>query len=200
MKNGLIKLLTLLAIIVFTAFSLKVAPVSYEVDTNSTKIKWTGYHIAKSYSHYGHINAKSGELEIEDGNLKGGELIIDMTSIANDDLDDQAKNKKLVGHLKSEDFFYVEKYPEAALKIKNVVNAADGSYNVTGDLTIRGLTQEISFPVTKGKSGKNTVSFSAKLSIDRTKHEVLYGWSAENVIISDEFDLEIEIVANNPVN
>ncbi len=184
-----------LALIVFTAFSWNAkAGDIYNVNASSSSIKWTGYHLAKSYEHWGNISIKSGSVEIEEGELVGGEFVIDMNSISNGDIEKEKDNNKLVNHLKSDDFFNAKEYPEASLAIKSV-SGNGGKYSVTADITIRGITKEVEFEASRRSTGE-TVEFLAKISVDRTEHKVLYGWSLENVVISNTFDLEINLVAS----
>ena len=89
-----------------------------KVDLSSSEIKWTGYHLAKSYEHWGYINLKTGNVKTDGKSIVGGEFVIDMNSISDSDIESEENNAKLVGHLKSDDFFGVSKYPEAKLVIK----------------------------------------------------------------------------------
>ncbi len=168
----------------------------YKIETGSSTVKWTGYHLGKSYEHWGTVDIKSGSLELLEEKLTGGIIVIDMTSITNKDLKDDPKDKaKLEKHLKSDDFFGVKKFPEARLKIKLSVNNGD-KYEITADVTIRGITNEITFDATiNNKEG--VVSFDASLRIDRTVHKVMYGWKIENAILSNEFQLDINLLVNN---
>jgi polyisoprenoid-binding protein YceI len=98
-----------------------------------------------------------------------------------------------VKHLKSEDFFSVEEYPEANIEITNIKHAGAGKYNIEADLTIRGITKPISFETFQtGKA--DSPSFAAKLTIERTQYEVMYGWKIENAMLGGEFDLEVNLV------
>ena len=190
MKN--LKLFALAIIVMATAFTSPKETLT--VDTNSSEIKWTGYHLAKSYEHSGNVVVKSGSLEVSGDQITGGTIVIDMTSISNADVDDKEDNAKLVNHLKSDDFFGVEKFPEATLAIKSATK--DGNkHNVTADITIRGITKEITFEAVQDSSEEGTV-FQSTLKIDRTAHEVMYGWKLENAILSNEFQLEITLVAS----
>ena len=98
MKNKTLITLTLGLAVMMSSFALYMAPapvpalVSYEIDVKSSEIRWTGYHLAKSYSHTGHIQIVSGNLQVDDGNLVGGEIIIDMNSITDEDLEDEKNN------------------------------------------------------------------------------------------------------------
>ena len=118
-----------------------------------------------------------------------------MRSINCQDLSGKSKNY-LESHLKSEDFFGVDNYPEASLTIKTSVLKNDGNYLVEGDITIKGITQPISFNISiQNKEGK------AKLIFDRTKHNVTYrsGNFFQNLgdkLIYDDIEIEAQLTFN----
>ena len=137
---------SLLAVVLASTFTGFINPgKDYSVDTASSEVKWTGYHLAKSYEHTGLIKVKSGKLNVDKGLIAGGEFVIDMNSITTTDVTDEGKAGKLVGHLKSADFFDVANNPEAKLVIKKSEKNANGTLKTTGDLTIRGITKSIEF-------------------------------------------------------
>ena len=125
-------------------------------------------------------------------NLKGGEFVIDMSSLACTDLNGEYKGK-LEGHLKSDDFFGVEKYPTSNLNITKVKSTGKNSYKITADLTIKGITKSIKFDASiYGKKA------TANLKVDRTQFNVKYGSGSffdglKDNMIYDEFDLVIDI-------
>ncbi|MEQ8362177.1 MAG: YceI family protein [Cyclobacteriaceae bacterium] len=165
------------------------------VDTGASELKWTGHHLAKSYSHWGNINLKSGSVSTDGSKITGGEFVIDMNTISNKDLDKEKDNAKLVGHLKSDDFFGVQKYPEAKLVIKKTEKKSGNIFSTVADLTIRGITKEISFDTEVNSISKTAVNASAKFKVKRTDFEVMYGWSIENAMLDGEFDVEVKLVA-----
>ena len=199
MKSKILMTMMLGLALVFSSYTL-MPPEKYEIEISSSTVQWTGYHLAKSYAHTGKINIKSGTLEVENGDLVSGKIVIDMSTITDEDLTKEKDNAKLVKHLKSEDFFYASEYPESILTIKNVKKGEGDVYNVSGDITIRGITENIEFEAKKHGGSDGSVKYSASLKVDRTKHEVLYGWSLENMMLGDTFDLEVELVANKAVN
>ncbi|MFY0686768.1 MAG: YceI family protein [Cyclobacteriaceae bacterium] len=143
---------------------------NYKVDVASSTVEWVGEQITKD--HTGVVNLQEGNLEISDGKLTGGSFVMDMTSITNTDLSGEWK-EKLEGHLKSEDFFGVDKYPTASFDITKVKGKGQ-TYTVTGNFTVKGKTVELTFPVTLKNEGDNIVA-SAEFSFDRSKHDVRYG-------------------------
>ncbi len=192
---------SIIAAIIAIAFSSLsfVAPLnvsgSFLVDTAASKITWVGKKVTGQ--HTGAISIKSGSLEVEKGEVTGGAFEIDMNSITCTDLEGEW-NGKLVGHLKSDDFFGVEKFPVSTLKIKKVVSQGKNDYKLTADLTIKGTTKEIKFPAVIEK-GEKEVKATAKITIDRSEFNIRYGSGSffDNLgdkTIYDDFDLDIVLV------
>lgn len=178
---------TTVILVAFIAFSFtSLETITKEVKIEKSKVIWKGYKVTGS--HEGTIAIQSGTLKFEADALVGGEFVIDMTSINNSDLQGESKDK-LEGHLKSDDFFGVEKFPTATLIFKNVEVAGKNSYKVTGDLTIKGKTNPVTFDFSVYGNKAN-----ATIKIDRSKYDVKYGSSSffdnlKDKVIYDEFDL-----------
>jgi polyisoprenoid-binding protein YceI len=176
----------------------KNAPVALKIDTKASAFNWLGKKFTGE--HNGTIGIQGGSLVVNGGKLAGGEFTIDMKSIKCLDLTDAGYNAKLVGHLTSPDFFDVAKYPTATLKIKKATVKSGTNYDVTGDLTINGVTQQITFPavVSIDKSGATTAT--AKFEVDRTKFGSKYASKAffdtiGDKMIYDNFQVDVKIVA-----
>lgn len=165
------------------------------VDAGASQIKWTGYHLAKSYQHWGYVTLKSGSISTDGSKITSGEFILDMTTIVDKDLDKEADNAKLVAHLKSDDFFAASKFPEAKLVIKKTEKKNGNIYFTTADLTIRGITKEINFDTELKSISKDAVEASADFRIKRTDFQVMYGWSIENAMLDGEFRVEVQLMA-----
>jgi polyisoprenoid-binding protein YceI len=132
-----------------------------DVDLKKSQFTWKGTKVAGE--HVGHVSLKSATLDLKEGKLTGGEFVIDLATMTTTDLSGEWADK-LVGHLKSGDFFNIEKFPTASLKVKSVKGN-----KVEADLTIKGKTNPVSFDVTqKGKE------YSGKLVFDRTKFDMVY--------------------------
>lgn len=162
------------------------------VNVSKSELKWTGKKVTGE--HWGHINLKKGSLMIKDDKLAGGKFKIDMNSLTCKDLENPEWNQKLVGHLKSDDFFSVDKFPTATLTIKESGSFKNGEAEVKADLTIKGITEEIMF---NAKKVDNT--FTASITVDRTKYDVRYGSGKffDNLgdnMIYDDFILDVKIV------
>ncbi|MCB0529356.1 MAG: YceI family protein [Lewinellaceae bacterium] len=185
--------LPLLAILAMSAY----APTSYNVDVNSSTVVWTGYKVTGK--HTGTVKIKNGNLSWDNGQLTGGSFEIDMNSITCTDQEGEWA-QKLVGHLKSEDFFGVEKYPTSKFVItKAIPQDTKGNYKIVGNLTIKETTKEVKFFATASETdGK--VTASGKMTIDRSEYNVRYGSGSffdglGDKTIYDEFDLQISLVA-----
>ncbi|MBS1961119.1 MAG: YceI family protein [Bdellovibrionales bacterium] len=171
-----------------------------EIDPAASVLKWEGKKVTGQ--HNGQIKLKSGSLVMSGKELKGGEFVVDMTSISDEDLKDAEYNKKLITHLSSEDFFNVAKYPTAVLKIKSVksVEGFTGpTFEVTGDLTIKDKTNEVKFPaMVKTADGKTTAT--ANITIDRTKWDIKYGsgkffTGLGDKVIYDDFKFDVALAS-----
>lgn len=186
---------SLVAVVLAASFSAFMAPgKDYTVDTAASELKWTGYHLAKSYEHTGLIKVKSGKLNLDKGLITSGEFVIDMNTISSIDITDEGKAGKLIGHLKSADFFDVANNPEAKIVIKKTEKGTNGSLKTTADLTIRGITKSVEFETKLTEKG-DAVEAVADIKVKRNEFNVLYGWSLENAMISGEFLLQAKIVA-----
>lgn len=162
-----------------------------EVNKETSEVKWTGKKIGGS--HNGAIELKSGYFEFNNDQIVGGEVVMDMNTITNADLEDPGYNEKLVGHLKSDDFFGVEKYPTASFVVSKATKFTDGKASVSGKLTIKGKTEDVTFDVVK--SGNE---YQAFVEVDRSKFDVRYGSNSffDNLgdkAIHDIFTLEIKL-------
>ena len=166
--------------------------IEYSLDPASSEIRWRG--LKPGGEHYGTVVAKSGVLKVEEGEITGGSFVIDLNSIVNEDLSGDM-NARLVGHLKSEDFFYTEKYPEAVFEIVSISDysgeAMEGgitpTHEVTGNLSMRGETKSISFPVMVKMEDGMVMAMTDEFSIDRTKWGVNFKSKSVFAEFKDDF-------------
>jgi len=173
------------------------------VNTKKSKIYWTGKKVTGE--HTGTLMLKSGNVTIEDGIPTGATMNIDMGTIVVTDLEDPGTNAKLTGHLNSPDFFSTEKFPEGQFVATNIspIKGAKGeepNYTITGNLTIKGITDEVSFPAFISVSGKKLVA-NGKITFDRTKWDIRYGSGSffeglGDKMIYDDVDLNFVLSAN----
>ena len=190
MKNS-IKNITAILLVAFITFSFTtIDGEKKEIKVENSKVVWKGYKVTGS--HEGTIAIKSGYLNFNEDKLTGGAFVIDMSTITNTDLEGEYKGK-LEGHLKSDDFFGVDKYPTASLIFTKIKPTGKNSYKVTGDITIKGITETVSFDLSVYGNKAN-----ASLKIDRSKFDVRYGSTSffdglKDKAIYDEFDLVVDL-------
>jgi polyisoprenoid-binding protein YceI len=186
MKN-----LKTIAIALLVAFGTTVATAqTKKVDAKKSTITWVGKKVTGEHS--GTVNLKEGNLIFKGNKLAGGNFTVDMTSMTATDLSGDWKTK-LDGHLKSDDFFGTEKFPTSTLVFKKIATKSAGVYTVTADLTIKGISNPITFDITvKGDTA------TTKLTIDRTKYGIKYNSknffdSLGDKAIYDDFELTVNL-------
>ena len=186
MKN--LKSLGIDLLVVFSAVNASAQ--TKKVDVSKSTINWLAKKVTGQHS--GTVNLKEGALVLKGAKLAGGNFTVDMTSMTSTDLTGEYL-AKLNGHLKSDDFFGVEKFPTATLVFKKIATKPNGVYTVTGDLTIKGITKPITFDMTT-TANKAT----ATLVVDRTKYDIRYGSktffdSIGDKAIDNEFELKVAL-------
>lgn len=163
------------------------------VDTAASKVVWTGTKVTGK--HTGTVSIKSGTLNVDNGKLVGGNVVLDMNTISSTDLEGEFKGK-LDGHLKSEDFFAVASHPEATFTITEVKpGATDQDLNISGNLVIKGISKNITFDAKIVESTEATVKATANFNITRADWGVNYEGKSDD-LISKEINFDINLVAN----
>lgn len=169
------------------------AAANFSVNKEASKVTWVG--TKPTGRHDGLFPVKDGSISTNNNEIVGGTIIMDLANLEIVDKDlSEEDHGKLSGHLKSDDFFNVETYPEAKFEItsvkpyvagsaanENEVAEADSEFQlanpthtITGNLTIRDTTNSISFPAIVNISDSQ-VTAKAKFNIDRTDWNVSYG-------------------------
>ncbi len=124
-------------------------------------------------AHNGTIKFKKGLFYLENGTLVAGKFVIDMNSISNSDLDDGNYKEKLERHLKAADFFDVAKFPTAKFVVVGS-EIKDGKLHITGNLTIKGVTKNITIPAMLTENGNDVTLKSDSFNLDRTDFGIQY--------------------------
>jgi polyisoprenoid-binding protein YceI len=174
---------------------------SLQLDTKASMVTWIGSKVAGS--HTGQVRITSGTFTLQDDLLVLADIVMDMTSITCTDLSDAGRNAKLVGHLKGGDFFAVDEHPRASFRTRAVERTSGsgnaGTYKISGDLTIKGVTQPNTFDavVTTGPVGAEA---TGTIRFDRTKYGIRYGSGSffdglGDRMISDEIVLNFNVIA-----
>ncbi len=170
MKNPFLNIIISFLLVLLCSFNFHTVKIN--ADVNKSVVKWKGAKITGS--HDGIIGLKSGYLIVDHGLLVGGQFIIDMNSIQTTDMSEKS-NRKLDKHLKNEDFFDVEKYPECKLVI-NSCNLIKGekNYKINGSLTIKEITNNVEFLAKVEIKRNQFYNAEADIEIDRTKWDIKY--------------------------
>ena len=164
----------------------------FEVVAAESNVDWVGKKVTGA--HNGTIDVKEGEVILNDGKLDSGTFIIDTTSIKILDVTDPETNAQFWGHLASDDFFSLDKYPEAILNITSV-----SGEHVNGDLTIKGTTHPVDFDIKLQLNGE-VLTATGKIIIDRTKYGMKFRSAnyfknlGDNLIYND-FELNVSLTA-----
>jgi polyisoprenoid-binding protein YceI len=171
---------------------------SRPVIAENSEISWVGANFTGG-QHTGTINIAEGKLIEQGGQIVGGGFVIDMNTIANTDLPDD-KKADLVGHLTNGDFFETNKFPHAMFEItsvKPVTGKSETTHDVTGNLTMKGITKSITFPANITVSEAGIEASTPQFVIDRTQWNIMYGSTLAGVVkdeaIDDKIGLQIKL-------
>ena len=186
--------IVLSALFVLTAFTTHVD--KYTADVTKSKLVWKAEKVTGG--HDGHVSLKSGNVFMDHGKIAKASFVVDMNTITNDDIKSEKYSNKLVGHLKSEDFFNVKKHPEVSFDMIKATPVGNGKFDVFGNITIKGIQVVISFPMML-KESKSELEVSGTFSFDRTKFDIKYdsGSFFENLgdrAIKDDVVIDFNIV------
>lgn len=176
-----------------------------DISPSKSSIEWLG--TKPTGTHNGTINLKKGEIYIDDGKLLGGKFIIDMNSIVILDLKDPEMNQNLLNHLKSPDFFMVDSFPTASFEFSTITPFDDNkvstyetkpTHEIEGNLTIRGITKNISFPAYIEMTDKGLKATTPQFLINRTNWNVNYGSKSlfdnlKDNFVHDEIGITIKL-------
>lgn len=187
----------------------------WNLNISDSKIEWIGTKVT-GY-HTGTVPVKNGEIYVSNGEVTGGKIVLDVANmnVSGPKTVDSTSNKKLLGHLKSADFFDVSAYPDATFEftgvkpysggaVKDTVDerqkeideykVTDPTHLVSGNLTMKGVTKNIEFPARITISGHNAEAV-AKFNINRKDWGIVYKGKPDD-LIRDEIHLGISIKAS----
>lgn len=177
------------------------AGTAFAVQGGASTLYWKGEK--PTGFHEGSVGIKEGKIFVDQGNITGGSIVVDMNSIICSDLKSPGDNADLVDHLKSPDFFDVATNPVATFEISSItplVGAKDATHTINGNLTLRGKTNPVSFPATVVINGSTLTATSGKFTIDRTKWGITFKSATlasvvKDKAISDNITLQISLKA-----
>ena len=168
------------------------APKVVNVNKSASSVAWLAKKVTGE--HNGTVGISAGALNVNGNKLIGGNFTIDLKTIKALDITDPGYNQKFIGHITSGDFFEVEKFPTATFVITKVAGN-----QVTGNLTVKGITKSITFPAEIAVNG-GKVTAKANITIDRTDFNIKYGSkkffdSIGDKAIYDDFALTVSLVS-----
>ena len=184
----------------------------YALVTDASTLRWRGSK--PGGEHYGTVNITEGSISLKGDLITAGDFTIDLNTIVCEDLTNPGSNARLVGHLKSQDFFYVEQYPLAKFEIVSVTRLQNSpqaeqgkvspTHELTGNLTMRGVTKSITFPARIEISDDKVNAATNPFAIDRTQWGVNYNSKSVFAELRDNFiednmilSLEVEFRKSN---
>jgi polyisoprenoid-binding protein YceI len=171
---------------------------NFKIANAQSSVNWIGKKVTGS--HNGTINIEEGNFTFTNGDLTGGKVVIDTTSIVILDVTDPATNQQFAGHLASDDFFSTDKFKTAFLDITSVSKQSSDTYFVEGNLTIKAITHPIGFNLAVNKNN-DELKASGKIIIDRTKYDMKFRsgnffTNLGDTLIYNEFELDVDLTAN----
>ncbi|WP_373496640.1 YceI family protein [Aquiflexum sp.] len=169
------------------------------VSISESTVSWNAKKVTGE--HYGKVQISNAQLDYLNGKIRGGSFEMDMTTITVEDITDANSNARLTNHLKSDDFFSVEKFNNSSFKITEAKSSNGKDYQITGNLIIKGISNPVTFPAKVDVQGEKIIA-TASIVFDRTKFDIKYrsGNYFENLadkLIYDDVSLEVKLVALN---
>jgi polyisoprenoid-binding protein YceI len=189
-KNNV--LFSLLAILIILASFTTRKDEVFTVDLDRSTIDWSAKKVIGG-GHIGNVKIASGTLIYDGKGLKGGNFSMDLANLTSD-------SERLTTHLKNDDFFSVDKYPTSKFDITKVNAVGTDRVNITGNLTIKGITHPITFAASVKKQNDIIVAVAKGVKVDRTKYDIKYRSKSffgdiGDKAIDDEFELNINLSA-----
>jgi polyisoprenoid-binding protein YceI len=187
----------IIMVVMFLGFSVIVNATEYVVDKTTSKVKWEAKKVTGK--HNGSISFGNGSVSVTDNKISGGSFVIDMKTIADEDITDEGMKSKLMGHLSSDDFFSVVKFPESNMAIKKVTLVSGEEYRFIADLTIKGITNPVEFNAKVSVNG-DKLNAEGIITVNRTLFGIKYGsgnffQGLGDKVIYDDFTLAFNVIA-----
>jgi polyisoprenoid-binding protein YceI len=169
---------------------------TWNIDSAHSAIHFSVRHMVVSKTR-GRFTKFGGQLEFDPDNPEAAKVQVTIEPASVDTADSQRD-----GHLRSADFFDVEKFPTASFKSTRVEDLGGDKYRISGDLTIRGVTKPVSFDATFEGSGKDPwggerAGFSGGTTIDRRQFGLAWNKTLETggVLVGEKVELSLEVEA-----
>ncbi len=180
---------------------------THQIDVEQSKVEWTGRNLTGAHS--GTIKLREGSIEIESGRPVSGSFTLEMRDTECTDLKDGKMREMLEAHLKAEDFFDVERFPEAVFLLSEITPLPEAplgnpNFQISGDLTLKGVTRDLGFRAMLAPTPDGLLAADAHFDIDRTHWNVIYGSGKfyEKLgkhLVNDEISIALKLVTLPPV-
>jgi len=173
----------------------------FALNTEQSELMWEGNMLkiggVSLYGHNGTVDFAKGQVNLKNGNITGGTLVVNMKTIVatDDNYGEDNPKEKLLGHLSSEDFFAIDKYPDATFNIRG----GDESV-VKGTMTIRGVTNDEAIENLTMMEQGDQIIIKGTMTVDRQKYNVAFEMPAEDKVLSDDLDFEFKVVLDKQKN
>jgi polyisoprenoid-binding protein YceI len=184
---------TLLAAALIAASTVAARADVYNIDKGHSEVSFQVRHLVTQVR--GNFNDYQGTINLDPANLEHSSVDFQIKAASIDtNLPDRDK------HLRSEEFFYVEKYPEITFKSKSIKKTGKDTYDVAGTLTMRGVSKEVTLPVAflgmvKDPWGNEKAGFSTDLTLNRKDYGINWNAALDNggVVLSDDVKISINL-------
>lgn len=192
MRRTLIAALALSAASALAALPAQAAEV-YTIDPTHSEVSFQVRHLVTQVR--GNFNDYEGTINLDPANLEKSSVDFRIKA-ASIDTNNADRDK----HLRAEDFFHVEKYPEITFKSKSIKKTGKDTYDVTGTLTMRGVAKEVTLPVTwlgavKDPWGNEKAGFATEVTLNRKDFSINWNAALDNggFVLSDEVKVAINL-------
>ena len=187
----------LAAALLFTGMAMTSGVQAETVNLKNSKVEWTGAKVVGS-THTGEVQIQSADIKFKSGEPASAKIVIDMTSITNSDVKDPKWNKKLVDHLKDDDFFGTNKFKTSEIHIEKIHKADGKNYLLHGKLKIKDVTKPVKLKAVVASENKSSKTIKVNFKFDRTEFGIKYGSGSfftglGDKMISDEVEIGVTL-------
>lgn len=177
-----------------TEQTVRIETGTYGIDPVHTQVGFEVKHLGIS-TFRGSFGDFEGNITVGDSGIEGIEGSIEVASV-------DVPEKQLIGHLQSPDFFDVESHPKGSFVSTGVTKTDGENYEVTGNLTLRGVTNEVLLNVEVegagiGMDGSSVLSLKADGSVNRNDYGISWGASLDNgaAVVGEKVRLVLTVEA-----
>lgn len=160
---------------------------TYGTLAENNSVDWRAWHYGKTGPRFGVVTISDAEASVNESMLAGGKFVLDIASLTVTSIEDSAKAQNLTDHLTSGDFFQTDSFPTATFEITDV-DTASGDFNtkISGNLTIKGVSKNITFKANSDISEENLTLNSETFEVDRLDWGLNYKAEGLTGVIANE--------------